>query len=56
MNNVVHQITQFRLSVRDVSWKPAVPALAKRLLSEAVSNYTLNDSKVTISTGVCVCF
>ena len=51
VNNSLHTVTQFRLSVRDSSWKPASTVLSRRLLSEAVSNCTVPDNKILIKGG-----
>jgi len=50
VNNTLHTLSQLRLSVRDIAWKPVSPVLAKRLLAEAVSNYTTSDSKIAVAT------
>ena len=52
VNNSLHTVTQFRLSVRDSSWKPASTVLSRRLLSEAVSNCTVPDNKILIKGGI----
>lgn len=51
VNQVLHSVTHFRLSVRDISWKPASSILARRLLSDAVTSYTVNENKVVINGG-----
>lgn len=50
VNNTLHTLSQLRLSVRDITWKPLPPVLAKRLLAEAVSNYSTNDCRITVTT------
>ena len=52
VNNTLHTLTQLRLSVRDINWKPVSPVLSKLLLAEAASNYAMNDSKIPVTTGI----
>lgn len=54
VNQFLHTVTHLRLSVRDITWKPAQAVLARRLLSDAVMNYpakAVSDSKVIINSG-----
>ena len=51
VNQVLHPVTHFRLSVRDIMWKPASSILAKRLLSEAVTNFAVYENKVIVIGG-----
>lgn len=51
VNQVLHPVTHFRLSVRDISWRPASSILARRLLSEAVTSYAVNENKVVVIGG-----
>ena len=51
VNNVVHPVTQFRISIRDSSWKPASSVLSRRLQTDAVSNFTYSDNVVIVNGG-----
>lgn len=47
----MHSVTHFRLSVRDISWKPASSILARRVLSDAITNFSVNENKFVINGG-----
>ncbi|XP_059351867.1 trafficking protein particle complex subunit 8-like isoform X1 [Daphnia carinata] len=51
VNQALHSVTHFRLSVRDITWRPASSVLARRLLSEAVTNFPVNENKVAVIGG-----
>lgn len=56
MNQALHSVTHFRLSVRDISWRPASSVLARRLLAEAVTNFPVNENKIAVIGGKIIYF